>query len=224
MTLAGRTGTPMVVVKAVGSHRALPIYLGPFEAGAIWQRLSGEAAPRPMTHDLLKNVMDAAGMTLDRAVITGERNGTYVAELRLRRGLQAFTVDARPSDAIALALRCGGNVYVSRALMRSGASFDLTERKSPVRAGGLTLQDVTPELARSLGREAGRGALVADVRPSRWAGHLERGDVVLAVNGREVSGVAEALLRLNEAGGARVTLVLLRRGARLSVAVPVERP
>ena len=99
VTLAGRFGSPVVVIREKRSTRALPIYVGPNEAAAIWQRLSRDTSPRPLTHDLIKGLLDASDVALERAEITGERNRTYVATLQLRVRGRTVSVDSRPSDA-----------------------------------------------------------------------------------------------------------------------------
>lgn len=109
--------SPVVVLQEVGGERVLPIWIGPSEASAIAAELQGVRPPRPLTHDLLKHVLAGLGGALRRVNLTGLRDGTYYAELLIARGEAHFGVDARPSDAIALALRCSAPIYAAEALL-----------------------------------------------------------------------------------------------------------
>lgn len=114
---------PVVVLKEVGGERVLPIWIGPGEASAIATELQGFRPPRPLTHDLLKHVLAGLGGELRRVNLTGLREGTYYAELLIARGEALFGVDARPSDSIALALRCSAPIYAAEELLtREGDS------------------------------------------------------------------------------------------------------
>lgn len=109
-----QSNTPVVLLQEPGgAKRTLPIYIGPQEATAIALALQGLPTPRPMTHDLMKDLIHALGATLERVVITELIGTTYHAKLRLARGGEEFTVDCRPSDAIALAARTGTSLHVA---------------------------------------------------------------------------------------------------------------
>ena len=92
----------IIVLKEAGGERAFPIVIGITEALAIDRRLKGIAPPRPLTHDLVANVLDALSAKLEKIVITDLREGTFFAELTISKDGQTFRVDSRPSDAIAL--------------------------------------------------------------------------------------------------------------------------
>jgi bifunctional DNase/RNase len=118
------TNNPVVLLQEVeGARRTLPIFIGAPEATAIAFALQGVTPPRPMTHDLMRDVLVAMGATLERVVVTelrmGEdgRSGTYYAELHLRLGGEARIVSSRPSDAIALAARLGTSIYAEDDLL-----------------------------------------------------------------------------------------------------------
>ncbi len=104
-----------LILKEVGGERRLPIIIGAFEAQAIALELEGMRPPRPMTHDLLKSVIEALDSSLVEVCIHDLRDGTFYAYLVLEDRQEK--VDARPSDAIALALRCGAPIYVSEDVM-----------------------------------------------------------------------------------------------------------
>ena len=118
------TNNPVVLLQEVeGSRRTLPIFIGAPEATAIAFALQGVTPPRPMTHDLMRDVLVALGATLERIVVTelrmGDdgRSGTYYAELHLRLGTESRIVSSRPSDAIALAARMGTPIFAEDELL-----------------------------------------------------------------------------------------------------------
>ncbi|MGI8686280.1 MAG: bifunctional nuclease family protein [Acidimicrobiales bacterium] len=118
------TNNPVVLLQEVeGARRTLPIFIGAPEATAIAFALQGVVPPRPMTHDLMRDVLVALGATLEKVVVTelrmGEdgRSGTYYAELHLRQGGDAKVISARPSDAIALATRLGAPIFAEDDLL-----------------------------------------------------------------------------------------------------------
>ena len=113
------TNMPIVVLKDVASETVMPIWVGIFEANAIALEIEKLATPRPMTHDLTKNLIHHLNGTLEKVVITELRDDTFFAVLWMRQEDEAITVDARPSDAIALALRSDCPIYVSEQVMQS---------------------------------------------------------------------------------------------------------
>jgi uncharacterized protein len=113
------TNMPIVVLKDVGSETVMPIWVGIFEANAIAIEIEKVAAPRPMTHDLTRNIMRYMNSELERIVITELRDDTFFAILWIRHDGELMTVDARPSDAIALALRSDCPIFVSEQVMQS---------------------------------------------------------------------------------------------------------
>jgi bifunctional DNase/RNase len=113
------TNMPIVVLKDVASDTVMPIWVGIFEANAIAIEIEKVAAPRPMTHDLTRNLIRHLNARLERVVITELKDDTFLAVLWLRQGGEAMTIDARPSDAIALALRADCPIYVTEQVMQS---------------------------------------------------------------------------------------------------------
>jgi bifunctional DNase/RNase len=104
-----------------GSRRLLPILIGSSEATAIAYALDGVETPRPMTHDLMRNMLDELGVSVEQVVVTELRDRTFYAELRLRSAAGEHTVSSRPSDAIALAARTGTPIYVNEAVLAEAA-------------------------------------------------------------------------------------------------------
>jgi hypothetical protein len=113
------TNMPIVVLKDVASDTVMPIWVGIFEANAIAIEIEKLAAPRPMTHDLTRNLIHHLNGSLEKVVITELKDDTFFAILWMRQDNEPITVDARPSDAIALALRADCPIYVSEQVMQS---------------------------------------------------------------------------------------------------------
>jgi uncharacterized protein len=113
------TNMPIVVLKDVGSDTVMPIWVGIFEANAIAIEIEKVSAARPMTHDLARNLMRHMNGQLDKVVITELRDDTFFAVLWIRQNGELMTLDARPSDAIALALRSDCPIFVSEQVMQS---------------------------------------------------------------------------------------------------------
>lgn len=110
--------TPMVLLReSDGRQRLLPIYIGSPEASAIHYALEGVEPPRPLTHDLFLNVLGELDTTVTKVVVTEMRERTYLAELHLDTPGGERVVSARPSDAIALAVRCGAGLFASDELI-----------------------------------------------------------------------------------------------------------
>lgn len=117
-----QSNTPVLLLtETQGAGRTLPIFIGAPEATAIAFAVQGVATPRPMTHDLLRDVMEGLGARLERVVITELRSATYFAELHLVANGAPVQVSSRPSDAVALAVRTGSPLYVSDDLMDAEA-------------------------------------------------------------------------------------------------------
>jgi uncharacterized protein len=113
------TNMPIVVLKDVGSDTVMPIWVGIFEANAIAIEIEKVSAPRPMTHDLTRNLMRSMNGQLEKIVITELRDDTFFAVLWIRQDEELITMDARPSDAIALALRADCPIFVSEQVLQS---------------------------------------------------------------------------------------------------------
>jgi len=113
------TNMPIVVLKDVASETVMPIWVGIFEANAIAIEIEKVSAPRPMTHDLTRNLIRNLNARLERVVITELKDDTFLAVLFLKQGDEPLAIDVRPSDAIALALRANCPIYVSEQVMQT---------------------------------------------------------------------------------------------------------
>jgi len=111
------SNSPIVVLKDEADKFFLPIWVGIFEANAIALQLENVSTPRPMTHDLLKNMIADLDARVSRVVISDLRDSTFFAQIRLITGSKTLEVDARPSDAIALALRTEAPIFVAQSVL-----------------------------------------------------------------------------------------------------------
>ena len=116
------TNMPMIVLKDVSGDAVLPIWVGIFEANAIALEIEKSATPRPMTHDLLRNALRAFDARVTRVVVSELREDTFYAVIWMERHGEVMTIDARPSDALALAMRSDCPIYVSRSVMDTARS------------------------------------------------------------------------------------------------------
>jgi bifunctional DNase/RNase len=111
----------VVILKETDHDRYLPIWIGPWEASAIAMKLQGLTADRPLTHDLFASALESLGVRVDRVVISTLAEETYHARLHLERNGDTFEIDSRPSDALALAVRTGGRIFASEAVLEQAA-------------------------------------------------------------------------------------------------------
>jgi bifunctional DNase/RNase len=113
------TQQPIVILKDLEGNTVLPIWVGLFEASAIALEVEKATTPRPMTHDLLRNLIQGLNAQVQRVVVSELRNDTFFAVIWLEQGGQTITIDARPSDALALALRSDCPIFVSEEVLRT---------------------------------------------------------------------------------------------------------
>jgi bifunctional DNase/RNase len=120
------SNTPVVILEELEGERVLPIWIGPGEASAIAMQLAEMEFTRPLTHDLLVSVMGGLGGTLKKVIITRVEKNTYYAELIIHRNGEMISVDARPSDSIAVALRADARIFAQDELLER-ASIEVPE-------------------------------------------------------------------------------------------------
>lgn len=133
---------PIVLLKETAGDRYLPIWIGAVEATAIAFAQQGVVPARPLTHDLLKDVLEALSAELTAVTITDLRDGVYYADLQFANGV---TVSARPSDAIALAIRVGTTIYAEEAVLAEAGVAIPDEQESEVEKFREFLDQVSPE-------------------------------------------------------------------------------
>jgi bifunctional DNase/RNase len=121
------TNSPIVILKEIVGKQTLPIWIGLVEATAIASEIEGVRYPRPMTHDLLKDIMDKADIKVSKIEICDLRDNTYYALIHLTNRGEALSIDSRPSDAIALALRTRAPIFVSDEVLKKSKQMEATE-------------------------------------------------------------------------------------------------
>ena len=124
LTIDPITNTPIVILKDLQEKKAIPIWIGLFEASAIATELEKITFSRPMTHDLMHDILKILGVEIDRIEICDLKNNTFFANIHLSREGQSLVIDARPSDAIAIALRAGAQIFVEDQVIEKSRSID----------------------------------------------------------------------------------------------------
>jgi hypothetical protein len=127
LALDPSTNTPIVILEDLEEERALPIWVGIFEANAIALEMESVPTPRPMTHDLIKNILEGIQAEVSRIVINDLQDNTFYAAIFLSLNGTEVTIDSRPSDAIALALRVDAPIYVAKKVLDEARSLDLPD-------------------------------------------------------------------------------------------------
>jgi bifunctional DNase/RNase len=225
------SGQPIALLRDHAWGQLVPIWIGDEEARAIARALQGVEMPRPMTHDLLASVVRTLGGTVEEIAVHGVTGSVYLGRIRVRmgegRGATVHTIDSRPSDALALAVRTGARIRVLEAIVRNAPPVDfvaLDGERQVVRALGITVGDPAahPELG---GRAAGRQGVIV-LHASAEAGELglRRGDTVLSVGGRAADSPAAFLSAVVEADARDpLSLRVLRDGRERTIDVPPGR-
>ncbi len=125
LTVDPLTNSPIVILKEVDGEDTLPIWIGLLEATAIASELEGIKFSRPMTHDLLKNMMEMMDVKVLRVEVCDLKNNTYYALVHFRHGDQEMAIDARPSDALALSLRVKAPIFVASEVIKQSSQINL---------------------------------------------------------------------------------------------------
>jgi hypothetical protein len=134
LALDPMSNMPIIILRDEDDKRSLPIWVGIFEANAIALELEKVPTPRPMTHDLIKNILETITARVLKVVVTDLKENTFFAVLHLQVGETEYTVDARPSDAIALALRVAAPIYVDEDVVLRAKSIEVTKEGETVKA------------------------------------------------------------------------------------------
>ncbi len=139
------TNMPIVILKDEEGQRVLPIWVGIFEANAIALQIENIETPRPMTHDLLRNVIDDLSAGVERIVVSDLKDNTFYALIHVRVGGEIVAIDARPSDAIALALRVRAPILVEETVIENAKSLDFTPDKASPERLAKWLESLDPD-------------------------------------------------------------------------------
>jgi uncharacterized protein len=139
------TNTPIIILRDKDGQRVLPIWVGMFEANAIALQIENVTTPRPMTHDLLKNVIHDLHGRIEKIVVSDLKENTFYALIYLRVNGDTIAVDARPSDAIALALRARAPIFVEEQVIDNAKTVDLAPDKGDAERLQKWLESLDPD-------------------------------------------------------------------------------
>ena len=184
--------SPVVILADKEGKKALPIWIGLLEANAIDRELKNIATTRPMTHDLLHSILTQVQVKVKEVKIIDLKNQTYYATLSLKLNKGVIEVDARPSDAIILALKSKIPILVAAKILDE-QGIALTQKSAFGERYGIRIQELTPSLASHFNFKSKKGVLVAEVLPdsvSETSG-IKAGDIITKVNSKEVGSVQE---------------------------------
>ena len=147
--LDSSSNNPVVILKEIGGNRTVPIWIGILEASAIASELEGVKYLRPMTHDLLKNILESMEVKVNKVEVCDLKENTYYALIHMTYNDKKMTIDARPSDALALSLRTKVPVFVSEDVMDRSPNVDLESQGDDKSEQGKDwqkiLEDMDPE-------------------------------------------------------------------------------
>jgi len=139
------TNLPIIILRDKDGHHMLPIWMGVFEANAIAMQIENVASVRPTTHDLLKNVIEDLNAVIKKIVVHDLKDNTFYAFLYLEVNGETVVVDARPSDAIALALRASAPIFIDKNVVENAQQLDLVPDKNNTEQLQQWLANLTPE-------------------------------------------------------------------------------
>ena len=139
------TNMPIIILSDVEGQRILPIWVGFFEANAIALQMENVATPRPMTHDLLKNVISGLNATVKKILVNNLSDNTFYAMIYLEMNGETLAIDSRPSDAIALALRMKSPIFVDEEVIQKAKSIEGTRDLSDSESLQRWLENLRPE-------------------------------------------------------------------------------
>lgn len=139
------TNMPIIVLRDADGQRVLPIWVGIFEANAIALRIENISTPRPMTHDLLRNVIEDLNGIVRKIVVSDLKDNTFYALIYVEVGGQTLAIDSRPSDAIALAIRADAPIFVEDTVLDSAKGIDFSTDKTDSERLQKWLESLDPE-------------------------------------------------------------------------------
>jgi uncharacterized protein len=180
--------TPVVLLRESATGKIVPIWVGVAEAQAILRTMLGVDMPRPMTHDLLANVIRELGATVEEVVVHDIQESTFIGRIRLRvnNGADIMDIDSRPSDALALAIRTDAPIFVAEALLADPPPFDFLAPEADeqvVRILGVTVVNPSAALRERFSLGDRPGLVAVGVSGEAAERGLRRGDLIVTVNG-----------------------------------------
>lgn len=197
------SGAPIVLLRELGSGQVVPIWVGMSEARAIALALRGMTFPRPLTHDLMVDLMEELDAELEEVVVHDLVDGTYYGLLKLKRvgSEEPLLVDTRPSDGLALAARTGALISIAQKILDETPDFDFLapqDSEQVLRLSGLTLVLPTEAHRREMKLPDRPGVLITRATGKAARQGLQRGDLILEVEGKAVKTPMELLEVIRE--------------------------
>jgi bifunctional DNase/RNase len=201
---------PVVILADKAEKRVIPIWIGLLEASAIEKELRNTTSPRPMTHDLLYAILGHVEAKVKEVKILDLKEHTYFATLLLTVNKRRIEVDARPSDAIIIALKSKAPIYIAARIL-ADQGISLTQGEDGTEHHGIRIQELTPELASHFDFKGEKGILVSEVLSgsASEASGIKAGDIISKVNSKEIGNLEEfesALQAGKESGSIRVSV------------------
>lgn len=141
------TNTPIVLLKDSDEKDVLPIWIGLLEASSIATALENIETPRPMTHDLIKNMLDNLGVKIMKIEVNDLKDNTYYALIHLDVNKKRMVIDSRPSDAIAIALRTSAPIFVEESVIQRSAKVDLAQKGDKIVSESSDWEDILENLS-----------------------------------------------------------------------------
>ncbi|MBI4125143.1 MAG: bifunctional nuclease family protein [Deltaproteobacteria bacterium] len=145
LTIDPFTSMPIVILKDKDQKYSLPIWIGLIEASAIATELEKIKLSRPMTHDLIKNMLEQVSITVDRVVVDELSDNTFYAKVFLKQNGKEWMLDSRPSDAIALSLRTKASIFVEKEVINKSKKIDLSKEPQQKQSWTDILDNLSPE-------------------------------------------------------------------------------
>lgn len=215
---------PVVILVDKDGKKAIPIWIGLLEANAIDRELKNISSTRPMTHDLLYSILGHIKARVKEVKITELKDHTYYATLFLKLNKGLIEVDARPSDAIIMALKSKAKIFVSTKILDE-QGLSLTQKDLLGERYGIRIQELTPSLSSHFNFKGQKGVLVSEVLPgsaSEVSG-IKAGDIIIKVNLKEVGSIEEfekAFDALKDVSQVRISI--FREDRSFEVTLPIK--
>ncbi len=146
LTIDPFTNAPIMILRDLEDKKTLPIWIGILEASAIASELEKLKFSRPMTHDLIRNILEEVEVRVRRVDVTDLKDNVYYATIHLEKGETTYRIDARPSDAIAIALRTGSPIFVENSILEKSKNIELSTDKDK-KEGAQSLLELLDELS-----------------------------------------------------------------------------
>lgn len=222
ITIDVQSNSPMVILEDKKGNKMMPIWIGLNEARAIATELEGITLPRPMTHDLMKNVISGLNASLERVIVNDLKNSTFYALVVIRFKRKSYQFDARPSDAIALALRFSVPIYVEKSVFEKAQVFQIPSELSEGWQDvimGFSAQDLNSEISEAMGLKGVSGVIVSDVRAgsSSERDGLKRGDVIINADDKPIKSLKDLIEVINQSEDKPLNVKVLREGKEITL-------